>query len=196
MSHAAQSAAAVAAHPPAMPARGHSTAPVFDETEPLSFNRYFQDLETHFSRCGIKTEGDKKSWATRYPPLRVSELWEMQPTFKDATKTYDDLKRSLRQLYPGADDQHKYSIADLDKVVTDRVRLGLSNALDLAAYYRDFYMISEYLISQGSLSTLEQDRKFQLGFSLALWTPVEQRVEQAAPRSGAPSQLTCKVADA
>lgn len=164
-----------------MPARGHSTAPVFDESEPFAFNRFFQDLETHFTRCGITTDADKKSWAVRYPPIRVSDLWTMQPTYKDATKTYDEFKTALRTLYPGADDQHKYSTDDLDKVVQERQRLGLSNALDLAAYYRDFYMISEYLIAQGSLSTLEQDRRFQQGFPPALWGPIEQRLFMKNP---------------
>ncbi|KZT65170.1 hypothetical protein DAEQUDRAFT_636269, partial [Daedalea quercina L-15889] len=83
--------------------------------------------------------------------------------------------------YPGADDQHKYSTDDLDKVVQERQRLGLSNALDLAAYYRDFYMVSEYLIAQGSLSTLKQDRRFQQGFPPALWGPIEQRLFMKNP---------------
>ena len=165
----------------AMPAKGHATAPSFDVNDPFAFHGYFLELEMLFKRCGITTDSDKKEWAVRYLTYTTAELWRSIPEFKDAAKTFEEFKKALRNLYPGADESHKYSITDLDRVVQDRLRVGMTNAYDLAAYYRDFYTISEYLIGQQVLSTLEQDRKFRAGFPATLWVHVENHLNLKEP---------------
>lgn len=155
-----------------MPARGHSTAPQFDETEPLSLNRFFQDLDTHFDRCKVTVDQTKKEWAVRYPSIRVADLWKLLESYTDVTATYEAFQKALRELYPGADDKKKYVLNDLDALLGARVRLGMHSATDLASYYRDFYVITKHLIETKRLSELEQDRAFHRGFPDGVWRQV------------------------
>ena len=161
---------------PAMPAKGHPTAPTFDPNDPFAFHGYFLELETLFKRCGVVDDTEKKQWAVRYLQYLTADLWRTLPEYSDETKSYEDFKKALRTLYPGSDDNHKYSMADLDKVVQHHQSVGMANTYDLAAYYRDFFAILEYLKKQKWMASLEQDRKFREGFPPRIWMHVENRL--------------------
>ncbi len=45
-----------------MPARKSKEAPEFDETEPESLQRYFEDLEACFDNAGVQTDAEKKRY--------------------------------------------------------------------------------------------------------------------------------------
>ncbi|EPS92721.1 hypothetical protein FOMPIDRAFT_1088780, partial [Fomitopsis schrenkii] len=135
-----------------------------------------QDLEAHFTRCKVVDETERKEWAVRYPSIRVADLWTSLPSYKNNEKTFEQFKAELRGLYPGSDGTRRYSTNDLSRLVNDRLRVGMVNALDLASYYREFYVIAQYLKETGSLSSLEQDRLFQRGFPPTLWNAIENRL--------------------
>ena len=46
----------VQGHRPAMPTKGHSTAPIFDPDRPRTLRAYFQDLEALFERCTVDND--------------------------------------------------------------------------------------------------------------------------------------------
>ena len=57
-------------------------------------------------------------------------------------------------------DGSKWSISDLDKLISETARIGLMTAEDIARYYRSFFNISEYLVGQGILACSDQSRMF------------------------------------
>ncbi|KAI9057626.1 hypothetical protein FKP32DRAFT_1583453 [Trametes sanguinea] len=166
---------------PAMPPRGDPRAPYFDPDNPRTLRRFFQDLEALFERSGVESDAQKKQWVLRYFSIDVADLCENLPECADETKTYEDFKRAIIALYPGADDSRKYSLADVGNLVARRASAPIATAVELSSYYRDFYAMTSYLISQNRLSTSEQSRLFVRGIAQPLWGQVSQRLQLKLP---------------
>jgi hypothetical protein len=71
------------------------------------------------------------------------DLWEAIPEF-DGTKTFDKLKSAIFKLYPHSESERKWTIADMDKLVREQLRMGILNISDLGNYYRVFYTITQF----------------------------------------------------
>ena len=164
-----------------MPARGHPTAPIFDPSQPRTLRRYFADLELLFGACQITDDLEKKRFAAHYFDFETSELVASQPEFIDASKSFEDLKVALRRLYPGAEDDRKYSLSDLAALIQQWQQRGISNLADLGSYYRDFLTITRFLISKNRLSQLQQNFEFIRAFSEVIWTPIAARLQVKSP---------------
>ncbi|KAI9064920.1 hypothetical protein FKP32DRAFT_1611013 [Trametes sanguinea] len=164
-----------------MPPRGDPRAPYFDPDNPRTLRRFFQDLEALFERSGVESDAQKKQWVLRYFSIDVADLCENLPECADDTKTYEDFKRAIIALYPGADDSRKYSLADVENLVARRASAPIATAAELSSYYRDFYAMTSYLISQNRLSTSEQSRLFVRGIAQPLWGQVSQRLQLKLP---------------
>ncbi|KAJ7938007.1 hypothetical protein B0H13DRAFT_1851952 [Mycena leptocephala] len=125
-----------------MPARGDRGAPQFDSTKPCELHRYFNDLEFHFTRSGVTDEAEKKRHATRFLSVDDQDIWEALEEFSTATKSYAEFK----------------------DVISTR---SLESMLELAFYpkattpfYRQFLVITRYLLAKQRLSQAEQSRSF------------------------------------
>ncbi|CDO74316.1 hypothetical protein BN946_scf184449.g1, partial [Trametes cinnabarina] len=169
-----------AARPP-MPARGHATAPTFDPEQPRTLRRFFQDLETLFERSGVEADRQKKEWVVRYLPIDVAELCESLPEYYADDKSYNDFRQAIIALYPGASDERKYSVADVENLVARRAKSSIANISELSAYYREFFAMTSYLIRQGRLSAAEQSRLFVRGIAPPLWEQVSRRLQLKLP---------------
>jgi hypothetical protein len=99
-----------------MPPRGHSSAPKFTPNIPRELQRYFKELELLFGPAQIVDDSEKKKHTCRYVNIDTTDLWEAIPEF-DGTKTFDDFKSAIFKLYPGSESEHKWTIADMDKLV-------------------------------------------------------------------------------
>ena len=111
---------ATAATTATMPARTERSAPTFDPKQPRELTRYFRELEALFTRCKITDEQEKKSYARSYLDVDSDDLWSELPEFGN-TSTYDIFKKAVLALYPGAEQERKWSIADMDKLTGERV---------------------------------------------------------------------------
>jgi len=151
-----------------MPGVGHATAPKFSPDQPRELRRFFSTLDRHFVRCAIIDVAEKKSYACSYLDIDSAELWEALPEY-DANNTWDQFKTATFKLYPGAEDERKFSIADMDKLVGEQLRTGIYSDKDLGNYYRSFYSITQFLFAKNRLSTAEQSRAFVRGFQPDLW---------------------------
>jgi len=69
-------------------------------------------LNNLFQNVNITDEGIKKVQACRYVNINKSELWQALPEY--TSKTYDNWKKAVLALYPGATEDCKWSMADLD----------------------------------------------------------------------------------
>ncbi|OBZ70362.1 hypothetical protein A0H81_09647 [Grifola frondosa] len=166
----------------AMPARGHHTAPVFDPKEPRMLLRFFEDLEYLFTTLATAPTNElKKRHAVRYAPIDVADMWDQLPSYADATKTYEEWREEVKAFYPTADANRKYTLQDLDLLIGERSRLGISTAADLGDYYREFFKITEFLRSRQRLSTSEIARTFYKPFTPTLWQSVHSRLQLKYP---------------
>ncbi|KAJ7660652.1 hypothetical protein DFH06DRAFT_1268967 [Mycena polygramma] len=164
-----------------MPARGDRNAPQFDSTKPRELQRYFTDLEYHFTRSNVTDGAEKKKHATRFLGVDDQEVWEALEEFK-AAHTYADFKAAVLKLYPGNDTDRKYSLADLDSLVGQYARVGILSKGDYSEFYRQFIVITKYLIQRQRLSLTEQSRAFRRAIAPPnLWERVERRLQVKKP---------------
>jgi len=165
----------------AMPARGDRSAPQFDPQQPRELRRYFSDLEFAFGRATITSPTEKKKHACRYVDVDTADLWESISQFADQNASYEDFVKAVHTLYPGSEEERKWSVADMDKLVGERSRLGIISLADLGEYFRQFYTITTFLKGKGRLSEAEQSRAFVRGFQPALWASISQRLQLKLP---------------
>ncbi|KAG6849122.1 hypothetical protein C0991_012130 [Blastosporella zonata] len=186
-------------HYSSMPARGHGTAPLFNPSEPRELPRYFTELEFLFASCGVTKSAKKKALGIRYVDYNTSEQWlsisEYQP-YNDSQPalpySYDDWKRAVISLYPGADAATKYSMADLDRIMGEAARTDIKTIGQFADYYRKFYQVSKWLTDSGRIGSLERDHFFQNGLGPSLWSNIQHRLSivERDVRPGNPYTMT------
>jgi hypothetical protein len=143
------------AAPSTMPPRGHSSAPKFTPDVPRELQRYFKELELLFGLAQVVDNTENKKHACRYVDIDTVDLWEAIPEF-DGTKTFNEFKSVIFKLYPGSESEHKWTIADMDKLVGEQLWMGILNVSDLRNYYRVFYTITQFLLTKNRISEAEQ----------------------------------------
>ncbi|VDC04559.1 unnamed protein product [Peniophora sp. CBMAI 1063] len=143
-----------------IPARGASAAPKLDVKDPHTIRVFWRNLDFLFDSCRVNDDLEKKKHVTRLAPLSEVEIWEELAEFTDNTKTYNDFKKAVNELYPGTGDTQKYDIEDLDLIVGSRAWPGMSTLVEFADYERNFCHVAKYLIDQGILSERERNRAF------------------------------------
>ncbi|KIM85117.1 hypothetical protein PILCRDRAFT_5484 [Piloderma croceum F 1598] len=164
-----------------MPACGDRSAPQFDPQQPRELRRFFTDLDFAFTRAGIVERAAQKKHACRYVDVDTADLWESINEFVDATATYEDFVKAVHALYPGSEEERKWSVADMDKLVGERSRLGILSLANLGDYFRQFYTITTFLRNKRRLSEAEQSRAFVRGFQPDLWMRISQRLQLKLP---------------
>src|SRR5215470_18993123 len=122
------SAAPAAAHAQTMPARGHSTAPKFDPTQPRELRRYFDEIELQFARCNVTDGQDKKRFARHYVDIDTAALWDSIPE-TDGASTWAQYKTAIIALYPRAAEDRKWNVSDVDKLIGEHLHIGIHNLM-------------------------------------------------------------------
>ncbi|KAJ3510089.1 hypothetical protein NLJ89_g4871 [Agrocybe chaxingu] len=129
----------------------------------------------------LSIQQSPESSNVRFVDIDVADVWESLTEFSDANDSYDDFKKAVIKLYPDADEDYKYVLADMDRVIGNRQRLGIQSLSDLADYHREFMAITTFLISKQRLATMEQERAFARGFQPEFWAFVAQRLQVKEP---------------
>ena len=164
-----------------MPMRGDRAAPVFDESQPRSLSRYFEDLEVLFTRSAITDVGDRKRYARMYVPMQVAEMWEMLSEYSDPQKSFNDFRDAVLKLYPDTDSDRRFTRDDLHNLVLGAFRNGISSRSDWSSFYRQYYTISTYLIQRNRFSIDEQGRKIFDALPTSLRSLVNNRLQIKQP---------------
>jgi len=164
-----------------MPSRGDPKAPKFDPSRPRELRPYFEELDFHFRIAGITDGATQKLYSRRYLDVDTADLWESLPEFSDPSKSFDEFKSAIVALYPGAEDERKWSVADLNDLVLERSRIGIMTLGDFGDYYRRFLAVTAYLRSKNRLSQEDQCRKFLDGLHPELRGRVLQRLQLLLP---------------
>jgi hypothetical protein len=164
-----------------MPARGERASPSFDNTKPRELIRFFEELEYLFERASLQLESEKKKHVLRYVDFEVEQIWKSFPEYTDATKTYLDFKNAILAYYPDASGDYVYSLRDMDLLIGERQRVGISNTVDLADYHLKFLSITSWLIEKQQLGTLEQERGYLRAFQPRLLGAINNRLQMKYP---------------
>jgi hypothetical protein len=157
--------------------RGNRLAPRFDPQQPCELHRYFADLDFAFSRAGIADCTEQKRHACHYVDIDTADLWESISQFLDVAAGYDAFIKAVHTLYPGLEEEHKWSVMDMDKLVGEWSHLGIISLANLGDYFRQFYTITTFLKGKSRLPKAEESRAFVRGFQPDLWARISQRLQ-------------------
>ncbi|EPS96449.1 hypothetical protein FOMPIDRAFT_1089392, partial [Fomitopsis schrenkii] len=83
----------------------------------------------------------------------------------------------IKSLFPGAEDERKYAVADVKALVARRAASSIATITELSSYYREFFTMTSYLIKNKRLSESEQSRLFVEGIRDPLWDQVQLRLQ-------------------
>jgi len=161
--------------------RNERAAPVFNTDRPRELPRFFEDLEQLMERAHIKASADMKKQVVRYVDFETEQVWKTIPEFKDANATYDQYKAAIMVHYPDASGDYVYSIRDMDMLIGERQRVGISSAKDLSEYHLQFTAITSWLIDKEQLSKLEQQRAYIRVFQTPLLNAISNRLQLKNP---------------
>jgi len=162
-----------------MPIRGERSAPLFDQKEPSELGRYFKQLETLFTRCAVVDDKEKKEYATSYVKSNVADSWEALSEFTNEEKTYKDFKDRLYELYNQS--SLRYILADLDRLVGERQRVGMRSLQDISEFHLQFITISTYLLANSLVSTRELSQSYLRVFDESFQTRILMRLNILLP---------------
>src|SRR6266702_1418854 len=132
-----------------LPCQCEESTPILNLSDPHEIWRYFDDLDFLFAKHHISDPQEKKRAAVNYPSVAVERLWKTACTFSDPVHSYEDFKAEVIALYPEATAAQGYSLVDFDRLVTDRTRTPIRSEIELGEYYRDFLVVSRFLIAKG-----------------------------------------------
>ncbi|KAG6904329.1 hypothetical protein DXG01_010894, partial [Tephrocybe rancida] len=178
-----------------MPPRGHSSAPAFNAKDPRELNRYFDEIEIMLNTCEITDDAERKRHATRYVDYDTVEQWrslpEYQPrrirqvpaqppatgmTEEEQEQTYEMWKGAVINLYPGAAEEHRYSLADLDRLVHNNSLNHLQSIAEFADYNRRFMQLSGWLLAHNKIGEIERNRRYRDGIGDGTWNKIQMRL--------------------
>jgi hypothetical protein len=91
-------------------------------------------MELLFGPVQVVNDTEKNKHTCRYVDINMADLWEAIPEF-DVTKTFDEFKSTIFKLYPSSESKRKWTIADMDKLVGEQLRMGILDVSDLRDYY-------------------------------------------------------------
>jgi hypothetical protein len=167
--------------PIAMPLRRDHSAPYFDPRQPRELRSYFADLADHFAQSEIDDDQEKKRYACRYVDIDTEELWESRLERSDRAKSFSDFVQAIYRLYPGAEGQQQWLVADMERLVEERSQMGIRTLGDLGDYYRSFIAITTFLCGRNRLSNRDQSQAFMQGLSCDLRDRVSRRLQLKFP---------------
>jgi hypothetical protein len=166
-----------------LPTPNDASAPRFDKENPRGLAGYFEELEYLFERHRVSDATQRKQSAVRYVAVDVQELWQCAAAWGDPTRSYEAFKAEVHAFYPEASDTFRYTTWDLNALVNERAQCEMESVEDLGIFYRNFIVISTFLIKRDRLSTLEQARWFLSGFTGNQITHLQQRLELKNPKA-------------
>ena len=141
---------------------------------------FWEDLDRLLERAAVAGVEDKMYWATVYASEDDGFLWKdiakARVTDAGAQRglTWDEFKSRVSKLYLNADDDRRYTVADLEQLVRQTAAKGIRMQTDLGDYHREFLKRSKFLIHKNRLGEVEEKRWFVKGFDSELWGHMEQ----------------------
>ncbi|PPR06051.1 hypothetical protein CVT26_007514 [Gymnopilus dilepis] len=158
--------------------RTHEAAPKFDG-HPSSVLRYLHEI---YFLGKLYSYSDYQIIRSTifYLPDNEFELWGFMPEADGSD--WLAFKTAILRLYPEANQDRKYTFADLELLTEKYAETGsMNDVLQFGDYYRDFLRISSFLKSKNRLTDSESASLFLQGFPVALRRDVRQQLRLKYP---------------
>lgn len=162
----------------AMPTRGHHSAPKFDGC-PSYLKRFFDDIEQLAARTRI-TDTQCIEYALRYLEPEEEELWKTRAEARG--NNWEEFKSGIVKLYSGAEDDRKYSVADLEWLMEKQAEVAIRNKADLGKYYRKFIQVAGFLLTHEHISQCEYNSAFMCRLNFKTHNEVWDRLKITLPQ--------------
>ena len=117
---------------------------------------------------------EKIQHTLHYLDFREYETWRSRPSARGSN--WDVFKAEITALYPGADEDRKYTVVDLEILVDKQGRESMQSCYQFGEYYRHFVTISDWLLSQQEISIQDQNKLFIRGFDHLFWDWLTSRL--------------------
>ena len=115
-----------------------------------------------------------KKHACQFLNINICELCETLPEYTNNKASYNEFYKVICCLYPGSEEERKWLVADMDKLVGESSKIGISSLSDLGEYYCQFLVITSFLLSKDHISTTKQGHTFTCSFQSELWGCISQ----------------------
>ncbi|KAF4609690.1 hypothetical protein D9613_012044 [Agrocybe pediades] len=169
------------------PARGTKEAPVFDGHR-TPIQRYLEDIKELCNYRGDTSDKVKYDKAIWYVDMRFVDSWKriMSPT-----ATWEENKKSLLESFPGLDSLYKYSINDMNNLVTTYSSKPMNKLEDVAEYHCEFMVIATFSLDEKLITQDNVDRKYIMGLPEAFRARVSAQLiaENPTRKPGLPVPL-------
>ena len=93
-------------------------------------------------------EQERKKHACRFLDVDTCELWESLTTFTNNAKTFKEFCDKVYRVYPRSEEECKWSVSDMDKLVGETSRIGILSLSELGDYHQRFLAITVFLLSK------------------------------------------------
>ena len=143
-----------------MPSPGDRSAPRFDG-HPPSLKCFFDEVDYLGDSCGLLAV-EKIQYTLRYLDFREYETWRSCSSVRGSN--WDVFRAEITELYPGADENRKYMVVDLEILVDKQGCEPMQLCYQFGEYYQCFVTISDWLLSQQEISIQDQNKLFIRGF--------------------------------
>ena len=162
--------------PERMPVRGSSHAPKFTG-EAVELTRFLEDVDRLCIDANV-AEAQRPEWAARYADPHIEELWKTLASY--TAQRWDLFREEVKALF-SVDDDRRYSRQDLEALVSDTNKAGISSKEELGAFARDFMRIAGYLITKGRVGQVEANIMAMQGLGEKLRDAVLNRLQILSP---------------
>ncbi|KAJ3564556.1 hypothetical protein NP233_g8219 [Leucocoprinus birnbaumii] len=161
----------------AMPGRHDRSAPHFDG-HPLSLKRFFDEIDYLGDSRGL-LPSEKIQHTLRYLDYHEYETWKSRPSAQGLD--WEAFKRDITSLYPGADEDRRYTLVDLELLADKQARQPMRSRYQFGEYYRQFVTVSDWLLAHNEISLRERNNIFLSGFDTEFREKLTSRLRLKNP---------------
>jgi hypothetical protein len=160
-----------------MPAKNDPSAPRFDSS-PKCLQPFFDEVEYLATEAGLH-DTDKIQQSLHYASTDDVELWNLLTESRQSM--FSVFHTAVLQIYPGSDDDRRYSTADLQQFIHNQQKQTITTQIELGQYHQDFLCIAIFLHDHGRIADNEWDRAYLNGIHAELQAQVQARLQLHYP---------------
>ena len=137
------------------------------------------------------TDKDLIRYVKYYATADVEELWDTIYIADTESDKWIKMKKGIKGFYPSLTEGKKYSVADLERLVSEWSGKAIKSREEFGEYRREFMMRAEYLIQRKKYTKREASHAFLKGISGELRGSLLRRLEIKVPdhEEGEPYQI-------
>ncbi|KAJ6571945.1 hypothetical protein B0H19DRAFT_1347651 [Mycena capillaripes] len=144
-----------------------TSKPHFDEKDPLSLRRFFEDVD---ELCELYAEPTSKIKRALYytPDPRTEDLWR---SYNTPGTQWSEFKAKIMRLYPGSDGG--FWCSDLEQFIAVSSQGEFVSEEDAGEYHREFSKIANRLLADEQVTPGDVDVYYRQGIPLEFFRKID-----------------------